>query len=79
MMRVNNALRDFDNAPIFTIHGFCSRLLADYAFESGNLFRFSMASQTKNAVLQLCDNYYRSVFYNESLCDVRRILQKELK
>ena len=28
------ALRSFDEAAIFTIHGFCQRMLQDYAFES---------------------------------------------
>ncbi|MEM7364851.1 MAG: exodeoxyribonuclease V subunit beta, partial [Pseudomonadota bacterium] len=27
-----------DDAAIFTIHGFCSRVLSDYAFETGTLF-----------------------------------------
>ena len=31
------ALRDFDEASIFTIHGFCQRTLHESAFESGSL------------------------------------------
>jgi len=30
-----NALRDFDRASIYTIHGFCNKVLADAAFELG--------------------------------------------
>lgn len=33
--RLAQALRDFDKAAIFTIHGFCQRVLQHYAFESG--------------------------------------------
>ena len=33
-----STLDGFDNAPIFTIHGFCHRILQDYAFENGSLF-----------------------------------------
>ncbi|MBI3412071.1 MAG: UvrD-helicase domain-containing protein [Planctomycetes bacterium] len=33
------ALDEFDQAPIFTIHGFCQRLLREYAFEQGQDFR----------------------------------------
>ncbi|MBO4513449.1 MAG: UvrD-helicase domain-containing protein [Victivallales bacterium] len=33
--RVELALLDFDNAAITTIHGFCQRVLARYAFETG--------------------------------------------
>ena len=29
------ALADFDRAPVFTIHGFCQRMLNENAFESG--------------------------------------------
>lgn len=32
-------LDDFDQAPIFTIHGFCQRLLAEYAVEQGQDLR----------------------------------------
>ena len=37
--RVATALRDFDRAPIFTIHGFCQRVLYEHAFESGTGFQ----------------------------------------
>ena len=36
--RLEQALSNFDEAPIFTIHGFCQRQLRDRAFESGALF-----------------------------------------
>ena len=32
------ALFSFDRAPIYTIHGFCNRVLSDLAFDSGQLF-----------------------------------------
>ena len=36
---VNKALLDFDKAAVYTIHGFCARMLAEYAFESNQVFR----------------------------------------
>ena len=36
--RLRTALLDFDKASIGTIHGFCRRLLGDFAFESGEDF-----------------------------------------
>ena len=36
--RLRNALRSFDEASIFTIHGFCQRVLARHAFETGQRF-----------------------------------------
>ncbi|MEM6955069.1 MAG: UvrD-helicase domain-containing protein [Myxococcota bacterium] len=36
--RLQNAWVDFDRAQIFTIHGFCQRVLSDHAFRSGRPF-----------------------------------------
>ena len=36
--RLADALRSFDEAAIFTIHGFCQRILSRHAFESGQRF-----------------------------------------
>ena len=35
---LRRALREFDEAAIFTIHGFCQRVLQEHAFESGAPF-----------------------------------------
>ena len=35
---VKDALDNFDRAPIYTIHGFCQRILTEYAFENRRLF-----------------------------------------
>jgi exodeoxyribonuclease V beta subunit len=34
--RLDGVLADFDRAAIFTIHGFCQRLLHEHAFETPN-------------------------------------------
>jgi exodeoxyribonuclease V beta subunit len=39
---LKNALDHFDQAPIFTIHGFCQRLLQEYALEQGQDFSASL-------------------------------------
>ncbi len=36
--RMKQLLNEFDSASVFTIHGFCSGLLTDFAFENGVLF-----------------------------------------
>ena len=36
------ALLDFDAVPIYTIHGFCNRLLREFAFENRLLFDLSL-------------------------------------
>jgi exodeoxyribonuclease V beta subunit len=35
---IREAIYDFDRAPIYTIHGFCQRILSEYAFENRRLF-----------------------------------------
>jgi exodeoxyribonuclease V beta subunit len=35
---IHHALVEFDQAPIFTIHGFCARILYEHAFETANLY-----------------------------------------
>ena len=35
---LERALLDFEQAPIFTIHGFCQRVLTEDAFLAGRLF-----------------------------------------
>lgn len=41
--RLGEALDSFDSASIFTIHGFCNRVLQLYPFEYGGHFSFSLA------------------------------------
>jgi exodeoxyribonuclease V beta subunit len=43
--RLDAALAAFDAAPISTIHSFCRRTLAEYAFDSGNLLRETPANR----------------------------------
>lgn len=37
--KLKDSLDTFDNASIFTIHGFCQNILKEFAFESGILFQ----------------------------------------
>ena len=39
--KLERELFSFDLAPIFTIHGFCNRLLSELAFNSGQVFKQS--------------------------------------
>jgi exodeoxyribonuclease V beta subunit len=40
--RLQSALCNFDQASIYTIHGFCNRILREFSFENDNLFTFEM-------------------------------------
>ena len=69
--RFENALLQFDKAAIYTIHSFCSKILGEYAFESGLLFN----SKTLEAAE--FDEYYQDAF-NQSWRDQITILDESL-
>ncbi|KJV06428.1 exodeoxyribonuclease V subunit beta [Methylocucumis oryzae] len=57
--RLSMALLNIDQAGIFTIHGFCQRVLTEHALESGQLFATELISDI-SALKQLCtDDFWR--------------------
>jgi len=61
--RLQNALCDFDEAPIYTIHGFCQRTLRDRAFESGLLFDTELVTDPSEFLQEIADDFWRKRFY----------------
>jgi len=61
--RLQNALCDFDEAPIYTIHGFCQRTLRDRAFESGLLFDTELVTDPSEFLQEIADDFWRKHFY----------------
>lgn len=57
------AERNIDNASVFTIHGFCQRMLKQFAFESGSLFENTMEPNLEPLRLIACQDYWRAQFY----------------
>lgn len=57
---LTRALYSFDDAAIFTIHGFCQRALLENTFESGSLFGSDMISDQSAIVKQVCDDFWRT-------------------
>jgi exodeoxyribonuclease V beta subunit len=54
-----NAIRSLDLAAIYTIHGFCKRLLADSAFESGVDFETEFVSEDAELLQLTVDDFWR--------------------
>ena len=52
-----------DEAAIYTIHGFCQRMLAHNAFESGILFEQTMIQDEFPIQKQACADFWRRHFY----------------
>lgn len=57
------AERQMDEAAVFTIHGFCQRMLKQNAFESGALFETEFLTDDSQLRLQAVSDYWRSEFY----------------
>lgn len=58
-----NALRDFDQAAISTIHGFCQRMLTENAFESGIRYGMELRSDISDIINALIQQFIRREFY----------------
>ena len=71
---LTRALYSFDDAAIFTIHGFCQRALLENAFESGSLFDSDMITDQSAIVQQVCDDFWRSKVMTQSDEFVERLV-----
>ncbi|HDZ8856328.1 TPA: exodeoxyribonuclease V subunit beta [Aeromonas dhakensis] len=61
--RLLAAERQMDEAAVFTIHGFCQRMLKQNAFESGALFETEFLTDDSQLRLQAVSDYWRAEFY----------------
>ena len=68
--RLEAALLNIDQAAIFTIHGFCQRILTEHALESGQLFDVELTGKI-NTIKQFCtDDFWRREVYSRTLEEV---------
>jgi exodeoxyribonuclease V beta subunit len=61
---MHDALINFDTAAIYTIHGFCQRLLTENAFETGSLFDTELVSDQADILQEVVDDFWRKQFYD---------------
>ena len=64
--RLELALKGFDEATIFTIHGFCRRVLHDHAFESGGSFATDLIKSQYQLLNEIAADFWRKHIYNAS-------------
>lgn len=60
--RLYTALVSFDEASVFTIHGFCKRVLTDNAFEARVRFESELVANEDNLLIELADNFWYQHF-----------------
>ena len=58
-LRLQAAINQFDHAGIFTIHGFCQRVLREFAFLCQVPFQMELADDTSAAQLRLAADFWR--------------------
>jgi exodeoxyribonuclease V beta subunit len=59
LQRLQGAIRDFDQASIFTIHGFCWLMLNDFAFESGASFQTELITDQESLKEEVVRDFWR--------------------
>ncbi|MBJ7536621.1 exodeoxyribonuclease V subunit beta [Marinomonas transparens] len=70
------AEKQMDEAAVFTIHGFCQRMLSQNAFESRMLFQQTIETDEQVPLSMAVKDVWRSVFY--PLDDIKAALIKPL-
>ncbi|MGZ8159308.1 MAG: exodeoxyribonuclease V subunit beta [Methylobacter sp.] len=68
--RLTVALLDIDQAGIFTIHGFCQRVLREHALESGQLFDAELTGDLAEIKQACADDFWRKQIYQRSAWEV---------
>ncbi len=61
--RIRLALMDFDQAAIFTIHGFCHRVLSRYAFACGHDPLAELVPDASDIIARTCRDWWRAHTY----------------
>ena len=61
--RVERALQIFDEAPIYTIHSFCQRMLQINAFESGIRYGLEIRTDMLRMYQELLHEFYREMLF----------------
>ena len=76
LRRVENAIRGFDEAAIFTIHGFCRRALTDSAFASGRPFASELIPDQRMILQNIVEDFWRQRLYRASPLLIHYLLAK---
>ena len=72
--RLNLAAESMDDAAIFTIHGWCQRMLRQHAFDSGSLFEVEVVNDPMDLLLECARDYWRTVFYPLKKNEIHQVI-----
>lgn len=60
---LEKAIAGFNEAAIFTIHGFCARILSEFSFETGNLFDTELVTDQTDLTREVAEDFWRISLY----------------
>jgi len=61
--RLEVAAQWMDEAAVYTIHGWCNRMLRQHAFDSGSLFKLEIETADTELLNEAARDYWRCFFY----------------
>jgi exodeoxyribonuclease V beta subunit len=74
--RLQNAMKRFDEAAIYTIHSFCQQVLIENAFESGSYFDTRLIADQGELLQEIVDDFWRIHFYKASDIIIHYVLSE---
>jgi len=75
--RIAKAIREFDKASIFTIHGFCKKMLDEYTFTTSGYFNQELKKNRDDILIRIVQNFIRKNFYQIS--EIEHYLNENLE
>ena len=79
VLRLTTALRDFDQAPVYTIHAFCQRVLGDRAFEAGMPFRTEIVPDPSAIVKEIVEDFWRKEVHDATALFARFLASRNVR
>ncbi len=77
--RLRQALRNFDESAIFTIHGFCARVLGDHPFESGSPLEVEVSADERLLSREVICDYWRRRLQGMSLLFADYLVEEKIR
>ena len=77
IQRLTLAEQNMDLAAIYTIHGFCRRMLMQHAFNSGVHFNLKLLKDQSDLLKQFANEFWREHFYSQPF-EIANFISKEL-
>ncbi|SEA55674.1 DNA helicase/exodeoxyribonuclease V, beta subunit [Thiothrix caldifontis] len=78
IQRLQLALVSFDEAAVFTIHGFCKRVLSENAFEARMPFETELVTNEDSLLTELTDKFWYQHFLKPDALHLRLLQKRSL-